>query len=103
LPRLVLEVIKSPGPILRSKHELREGVYIVGRAPTVDIVIVDPYVSRRHAKIYFEDGKWWIEDLGSTNGTLLNNDYIPKGEKRELHDGDVITLGQTRLKVVLKE
>src|SRR5919201_6659916 len=41
----------------------------VGRAATCDVAIRDTYVSNVHARIYQRDGSWWLEDLGSTNGT----------------------------------
>jgi len=45
----------------------------IGRAPTCTIVISDDsYVSAVHARIHRRDGAWWVEDLGSTNGTVVN-------------------------------
>ena len=49
-------------------------------------------MSRRHAEIRQEGATYWIVDLGSTNGTLLNGKRI---ERERLHDGDTITLGSS--------
>lgn len=65
-----------------------------------DVKIGDPYVSRRHAQILFENGKFYIEDLGSTNGTFVNNKLITG--KVELKDGDVVKLGLAVLKFSLQ-
>src|SRR4029450_2836098 len=44
----------------------------VGRAATCHVGIRDTHRSNRHARIYQRDGSWWLEDLGSTNGTYMN-------------------------------
>jgi len=65
---------------------------VLGRSRQCDVRLPDANSSRRHAEIRHEDDTWWIVDLGSTNGTLVNG----KRAKRErLDDGDVITLGST--------
>ena len=67
---------------------------IIGRLGESDLVLSDPGVSRRHAEVRREDGKYVIADLGSTNGTMVNEATI--GE-RELEEGDRITVGRTVL------
>lgn len=68
---------------------------IVGRSPFVEYRLNDPYVSRRHAKIYVEDGSYYIEDLNPKNPILLNNKVLHG--KTALHSGDEIRMGKTRL------
>jgi len=51
-------------------------------------------VSRQHAMIHIETEKYYIEDLGSSNGTYVNNASVAKGERREINSGDVIALGK---------
>jgi uncharacterized Zn finger protein (UPF0148 family) len=76
-----------------------------GMFPDVDLDAHDPEakVSRKHARIYLEDGQYSIEDKGSTNGTFVNRGrrLIP-GTKLILNDGDEIIVGKTflRLKVL---
>ncbi|CAN5241266.1 hypothetical protein BH24ACT16_BH24ACT16_04370 [soil metagenome] len=68
------------------------GPWTVGRAEDNDIVIPDPNISRRHARLERHDSGFAVEDLGSTNGTLL--DGAPIGRER-IDDGDEITFGHT--------
>lgn len=51
-------------------------------------------ISRQHARIYTEAKKYYIEDLGSSNGTYVNNASVGKGERQEITSGDVIALGK---------
>lgn len=67
---------------------------IIGRLGESDLVLSDPGVSRRHAEVRREDRTYVIADLGSTNGTMVNEATI--GE-RELEEGDRITVGRTVL------
>ena len=69
----------------------------LGRSSASTIVLNDKMVSGEHAVISFRDGGWWLADRGSTNGTILNDQ--PVRGKVELAPGDVIAVGQVRLKV----
>jgi hypothetical protein len=70
------------------------GGAVVGRLPECDISLDDPSVSRRHARIGRQDGVWFIEDLGSTNGTRVGDRAVTRSE---LADGDELRLGNIRL------
>jgi len=59
----------------------------------------DVLVSRMHALLWREDEQYWIEDLNSRAGTLINGKQIKRKGKRRLHDTDVITIGETRLTI----
>lgn len=60
-----------------QSYDLREGVpLIVGRAPTCDLPIIDPTISRRHAEVSSEGEKLRIRDLGSSNGTFVNGERV---------------------------
>jgi hypothetical protein len=65
---------------------------IIGRAAENTIPIVDETVSTRHARLAFYKGQWLLEDLGSRNGTKVND--IPVNEPLALADGDRIRLGK---------
>lgn len=71
----------------------------IGRAPTNDIVIQDTFASSEHALIILRNGQWWLEDKGSRNGTLLNNDAITT--PIIITDGDVVSIGSTSFRLVL--
>lgn len=74
----------------------------IGRDPSNQIVLNDDrYTSRYHAWITYESDDFWLEDLGSTNGTLLNGDRVEKRER--LHTGDKIRIGETDLSFKLLE
>jgi pSer/pThr/pTyr-binding forkhead associated (FHA) protein len=64
----------------------------VGRDATNDIVINDAEVSRRHARLTFQGGKYVLEDLGSTNGTFVNGQRL--AGPRVLKAGEVVSFGE---------
>lgn len=68
----------------------------IGRSSEADVRITDRYASGVHARIFSRDGRTYIEDMNSTNGTQLN-DATLKGEA-ELIDGDVVRIGDTELR-----
>jgi pSer/pThr/pTyr-binding forkhead associated (FHA) protein len=73
----------------------------VGRAPDNHIVLSDTYVSSYHARLDRRDGEWWLTDLGSRNGTRLND--VPITKPVPLVDGDVIGLGRVELKLEIEQ
>ena len=72
-------------------------ITMIGRDPSVDLVIKDADVSARHASLVPGDGGFAIEDLGSTNGTFVNGQRV--AAPQELAPGDLIQLGGTVLEV----
>jgi hypothetical protein len=88
-PQVVVEVNGT-------RHPLTERV-VVGRGSEADLRINDPGVSRLHAELRLEDaGDLVVEDLGSTNGTLVDGQRI---ERTRLHDGATVRVGHTDLVV----
>ena len=83
---------------IRGGHEdgrninLSDGVMTFGRAPTNDVVVEVTEVSRQHARIRASASGYWIEDVGSRNGTFVNGTQI-EGEGQQLRDQDRIELG----------
>ncbi len=73
---------------------LTQEVFTIGRAPESDVVLDDPAVSRRHARIERRRDAFVILDLKSTNGTWLG---LRRVEEYSLHDGDTIRIGSARL------
>ena len=69
----------------------------VGRADACQIRLGDTYISQYHARIYPRDGTWYVEDLGSTNGTYLNQRKLTGPS--ELHAGDRLRVGKTTLEL----
>jgi hypothetical protein len=68
----------------------------VGRGKEMDVRLSDPNVSRRHAVIFWDRGRLFVKDLGSTNGTLLNGHAV---EHSLVRSGDVVTAGATPIAV----
>jgi len=93
-PQVVLEVNGT-------RHPVTDKV-VVGRGTEADLRINDPGVSRRHAELRLEHGgpdggdALVVEDLGSTNGTLVDGERV---ERRTLHDGATVRVGHTDLVV----
>ena len=72
-----------------------------GIFPDVDLDADDPEakVSRRHARIVLQDGQYFLEDQGSTNGTFVNRGRrLEPGQRQPLRDGDEIIVGKTFLR-----
>ena len=69
----------------------------IGRAKTNSVVLEDDYVSSEHALLMLRGQQWWLEDLNSRNGTLLNGARLT--EATVISPGDVIVIGNMQLKV----
>lgn len=67
----------------------------IGNDPACGVVLQDQYMSGKHAEIKVENGVWVLKDLGSTNGTYVNNRRI---EKHELVDSDFVKFGSSLVK-----
>lgn len=93
---LVLHVARGPAELLGTNVPLR-GPVIIGRSPGADIVIADEFVSARHARVAPTGTGAVVEDLGSTNGTLLNGSPIAAPSSAKA--GDVIDIGDVRLRL----
>jgi pSer/pThr/pTyr-binding forkhead associated (FHA) protein len=92
LPRAVAVVVQKTG----QRYPLKTRKVKIGRGPSNQVIIPDDtFTSRNHAWITYEDGEFWLEDLGSTNGTLLNGHPVVK--RQVLSSGDKIRVGHTEL------
>ena len=80
-----------------AKYKLHEGRNIIGRDASCDISILDSHVSLKHAIVVFRNDKFSIMDNMSSWGTFVNGKDI-ESEKIELHDGDIIKVGETVLR-----
>lgn len=93
---LVVERSPARTPRVGERLPLRAS-NAIGRDAGNDIALPDEAASARHATLALEDGDWWIEDLGSTNGTLVNGTRITKRER--LRPGDEIAIGRVALRL----
>jgi hypothetical protein len=89
-PRLVVE--RAPGHEPGMIYDLG-GDVVLGRGDTAEIRLGDPFASSRHARVYEQGRILVIEDLGSTNGTYLNEELLDG--PRPLHPGDRVRIGDS--------
>ena len=93
--RITITSPDEPGRVF----EIDSAVVRIGRsaAPENEIVLPHDWVSRSHARIYCDRLPYRIQDLGSSNGTGVNDAPLPPDEIRPLQDGDVVAIGPFRL------
>jgi pSer/pThr/pTyr-binding forkhead associated (FHA) protein len=90
------EAAPQPSTLLALDWTAEPHELVVGRSSNCDIIITDPTVSRRHARLILREGRWILQDLASTNGSHLNGRRVGRCE---LRPGDELYLGDTRLRV----
>ncbi len=88
--RLIVE--RAPGHTPGMEYELGDGA-VMGRGDQAEIRLEDPFASSRHAKLTRQGGIIVIEDLGSTNGTYLNEELL--SGPQPLHQGDRVRIGDS--------
>lgn len=81
----------TAGPGKGKQWQLRAEKVLLGREQPAEVIIDDPAASRRHAQVYKKNGRWFLRDLDSTNGTYLDGPL--RGTERILWDGDVFRIG----------
>jgi len=87
--------------ITNQRFSLVQSVSKIGRDQTNHIPLTnDHYISRNHAWVLQMQGGYWIEDLGSTNGTMLNGELLR--ERQQISAGDLLTLGKTELVFIME-
>jgi len=89
-PRLVVE--RAPGHTPGMEYDVGPGA-LIGRGDQAEIRLEDPHCSSRHARLVLEGGVVVLEDLGSTNGTYLNEELL--GGPTPLHEGDRVRIGDS--------
>jgi diguanylate cyclase (GGDEF)-like protein len=91
----IVVVLQPPGANPGRRFALNKSEHVVGRRAETEIPIDVDSVSRRHARFTKSAEGWVVEDLGSTNGTFVNDDKI---ERRLLGDGDIVRFGEAVVK-----
>jgi hypothetical protein len=89
-PRLVVE--RAPGHVPGMEYEVAEGA-VMGRGDQAEIRLEDPFASSRHARLSRQGAVIVIEDMGSTNGTYLNEELL--SGPQPLHAGDRVRIGDS--------
>ncbi len=88
-------LVRQAGPKAGANYQLDNPLLVIGRMEDNDIAINDTRVSRRHAHIRRDDFRYYVEDLGSTNGTWLNGARL--AAPTQLRDGDQIQIADVIL------
>lgn len=81
------------GPFAGRSYLFHQDVTTIGRTNGNDLIISGRTVSRRHARLWFDTNRWYIADMQSINGTLVNATRVQPNQPMPLNDGDVIHLG----------
>jgi pSer/pThr/pTyr-binding forkhead associated (FHA) protein len=102
--REILAAQKAPFINLRIQGESTDETYqyktreiFIGRVPSCELPLTSEKVSAHHARLYFHNNQWWIEDLNSTNGTFLNEERV--SVPTVVVDGDSLGIGDVTAKI----
>jgi diguanylate cyclase (GGDEF)-like protein len=91
----IIVVLQPAGANPGRRYALTRNEHVVGRRSETDVPIDLDSVSRRHARFVRGDEGWYVEDLGSTNGTFVNDERV---ERALLGDGDIVRFGEAVVK-----
>ena len=90
-------LVVTEGPLRGTIIPLGSSAVLLGRAPSCTLVLDDDYSSSRHARIYPQGGQWFVEDLGSTNGTFVADQRVES--PTPLPTGTPVRVGQSVLEL----
>lgn len=88
--RFPLKLVRRGGPALTGEIRPADRPLQIGRGTSCDVVLADLAVSRRHARIRWQDEELVLEDLGSSGGTYVNGERV---QRCSLRPGDVVRFG----------
>jgi pSer/pThr/pTyr-binding forkhead associated (FHA) protein len=86
-------LVVTQGTLTGTTLPLRESGTVIGRNPECALVLDDDFASGRHARVFHRDGAWFVEDLGSTNGTWLGTARLT--EPTRVEAGSTLRIGKT--------
>ncbi len=87
------ELVVTEGPLKGTTLELTNSPILLGRAQEATLVLDDDYASGRHARLFPQGSRWFVEDLGSTNGTFVSGSQLTRALPVE--PGVPIRIGKT--------
>ncbi|MGY4644450.1 FHA domain-containing protein FhaB/FipA [Cellulomonas sp. URHB0016] len=91
------KLVVTEGPLTGTIVPLGTSAVLIGRAPSNTLVLDDDYSSSRHARVFPQDGQWFVEDLGSTNGTYVADQRVEAAVP--LPTGTPVRVGQSVLEL----
>lgn len=92
-----LTLVVTAGSLQGTTLHLSQAPVLIGRAPECTLVVEDDYASSRHARFFLRDGAWYVEDLGSTNGTFIGKTRLTAPTRIEI--GVPVRIGRTVLEL----
>ena len=90
-------MVVTAGPLRGTSLSLGSTPILIGRAPECTLVLDDDYASNRHARVFAREGEWMVEDLGSTNGTLVSGKRIEGAVP--FRPGAQVRIGRTEIEL----
>ena len=90
-------MVVTAGPLRGTSLTLGSTPILIGRAPECTLVVDDDYASNRHARVFQREGEWMVEDLGSTNGTLVSGRRIEGAVP--FRPGAQVRIGRTEIEL----
>ena len=90
-------LVVTEGSLTGTTIALGQSPVLIGRSPECTLVLTDDYSSGRHARLYPQDGRWLVEDLDSTNGTLIGRTKLT--EPTPVQVGTQLKIGRTVLEL----
>ncbi len=95
IPAITLTATQNSKQLDKMKSNFPQ--IFIGRDPSCEFYLNNPTISSKHCKIYYHHDQWWIEDLKSSNGTILNNQ--PVAIPTVLTDNDQIRCGEVEINI----
>lgn len=96
-PATTTSLVVTAGPLRGTSLTLGSTPILIGRAPECTLVLDDDYASNRHARVFEREGEWMVEDLGSTNGTLVSDRRIEGAVP--FRPGAQVRIGRTEIEL----
>lgn len=90
-------LVVTDGSLRGTSLTLGSAPVLIGRNPECTLVLSDDYASGRHARLFPRDGEWYVEDLGSTNGTQVGRTPVKKATRVDA--GQQLRIGRTVLEL----
>ncbi|MFS0704695.1 FHA domain-containing protein [Cellulomonas sp. 179-A 9B4 NHS] len=90
-------LVVTEGPLRGTTVPLGSSAVLIGRAPSCTLVLDDDYSSSRHARLFPQDDQWFVEDLGSTNGTFVGDHRVEQATP--VPTGTPVRVGQSVLEL----
>ncbi|MDN5899897.1 MAG: FHA domain-containing protein [Brachybacterium sp.] len=90
-------MVVTAGPLRGTSLSLGSTPILIGRAPECTLVLDDDYASNRHARVFRRESEWMVEDLGSTNGTLVSGKRIEGAVP--FRPGAQVRIGRTEIEL----